>query len=109
MGSRGASSNKISNFETLINKREKLQYGITFGTGIDISNRKGKTTSITSYKIGQLEDVTKNINEAIVQVQQGSYNKRMEQLKNVGFKIVSKTKPDDNEKTTIVLVHIRRK
>ena len=109
MGGRGASSSKISSFESLINKRENLQYGIEFGTGIDISNKQGRATSITSYKISQLEDVTRNINEAIVQVQQGSYNRRIEQLENVGFEIVSKTRPNDNEKTTPILIHIKRR
>ena len=83
-GSRGANSGSTKPFKTLINKRETLKYGVTFGTGIDISERNGKLSSITSYKIGQLKEAMANINETIVQVQQGSANKRIQQLKEIG-------------------------
>lgn len=108
-GGRGASSSSSSSFDKLISKRENLKYSVTFGTGIDIGERNGKLSSITSYKIGQLESAMKNIDETVIQVQQGSYDKRINQLKDIGFKVISKTTPDNNDKTTIVLAHIRRK
>lgn len=111
-GGRGASSSNsgISSFENLINKRENMKYSITFGTGIDVSERlNNNMTSITSYKIKDLDRVMTNIDETVIQVQQGSADKRIEQLNNVGFKVISKTKPDDNSKTSTVLVHIKRR
>lgn len=111
-GSRGASSsnNSISSFESLVNKRENMKYSISFGTGIDVSERlNNNMTSRTSYKIKDLDRVMANIDETVVEVQQGSADKRIKQLNNVGFKVISKTKPDDNSKTSIVLVHIKRR
>lgn len=110
MGSRGSKSSSAgySSFESLIKKREGFKNNITFGTGVDISNKVGnKISSLTSYKISDLGKATSNIKEAIVQVQQGSASKRISQLTDLGFKVVSSTKPGKN-KTDIVLVHVRR-
>lgn len=109
MGSRGSSSSRgYSSFENLVNKREKMKYSLTFGTGVDVSNRiNSKTTSISSYKIGDLGKATSNIKETVAQVQKGSLDKRINQLKELGFRVVSQTKPG-NEKTDPVLVYLRR-
>lgn len=111
-GGRGASSSNkgISSFESLVNKRNNMKYSVTFGTGIDISERiNDKTTSISSYRIGQLENVMRDINETIIQVQQGNFDKRIKQLNDIGFNVISRTKPDDNEKTSIILAHVKRR
>ena len=110
-GGRGASSsNTTSSFESLIRKRENMQYSVTFGTGIDVSRRlSNNMTSMSSYKLKDLENVMANIDETVIQVQQGSANKRLQQLKDIGYDVVSQYKPSDNDKTSLVLAHIRRR
>ena len=111
-GGRGSSSNiagGYSSFSNLVKKREQTKYNLTFGTGIDLSERiNQKTTSISSYKMKDLDRITNGINEAVVQVQQGSFEKRLSQLKDLGFKVISKTKPSNN-KTDIMLAYIKKK
>ena len=111
-GGRGASSSKsggYTSFESLTNKRENMKYNLTFGTGVDMSEKSGNgMSSITSYKLKDLERITKNINETVIQSQQGSFDKRILQMQDLGFKVISQTKPSNN-KTDIRLAYLRRR
>lgn len=110
-GGRGASSSTgggYTSFESLTNRRENMKYNLTFGTGVDMTEKSGNSiSSITSYKLKDLGRITKNINETVIQSQQGSFDKRISQMKDLGFKVISQTKPSKN-KTDIRLAYLRR-
>ena len=105
---RSVSSGGYTSFESLTSKRENMKYNLTFGTGVDMAEKVGSgMSSITSHKLKDLGKITKNINETVIQSQQGSFDKRISQMKNLGFKVISQTKPSEN-KTDIRLAYLRR-
>lgn len=109
IGGRRAGNNNTLSYEEIISRANDMKYGVIFGTGIDVMKRENNLSSITSYKISDLSKAMNNIDETIVRVSQGMYDKRIKALEEIGYEVIAKSKTNNNEKTTPMLVHIKRR
>lgn len=108
MGGRGASSGstgtKTVSYEQLIKREQNTKYNLTFNKSVDIS-QKGYLPITKKYK-----DIDySKINEAVVTINKGLYDRHTNLLKKQGYKILEQTKfsekdPDYKQ----IKVYIRR-
>ena len=108
MGGRGASSGasiKTVSYENITKQQQSMKYLLNMQKTITISE-KGYVPRISNYKN---MDYT-NINEAIVEVPKGDYERRIKMLKEKGYNIVAQTKlSKDAPIYSTIKMHIRRK
>lgn len=110
MGGRGASSEtstKIASYESLTSLRsQKGMTSISFDKTITISD--GKYVPQT-YNVSKGFDRISQFNEAVAEVDKGMLEKREKQLKEMGFKIKSRTSYSKNDPPyKRILLHIKK-
>lgn len=108
MGGRGVRSSasiKTVSYENITKQEESMKYSLNMQKTITISE-KGYVPRISNYKNMDYTD----INEAIVEVPKGNYEKRIKMLKEKGYNIIAQTKlSKDAPIYSTIKIHIRRK
>lgn len=110
MGGRGASSGdntKVVSYQDMIVNNQNVVYTLSFDKNVTIFETRGVYESSQTVPYSKVD--YNKINEAIVQVDYGFYDKRVKELKNNGYKIIEKTNTKGKNKTDRILLHIKRR
>lgn len=108
MGGRGVRSSistKTVSYESITKQEESMKYSLNMQKTITIFE-KGYVPRVSNYKNMDYTD----INEAIVEVPKGNYERRIKMLKEKGYNIIAQTKlSKDAPIYSTIKIHIRRK
>ena len=104
-GVRSSTSTKTISYESITKQEKSIRYSLNIKKTITIFER-GYVPRVSNYKNMYYTD----INEAIVEVPKGNYERRIKMLKEKGYNIIAQTKlSKDAPIYSTIKMHIRRK
>lgn len=112
MGGRGASSSqggktRIISYQDMLVNNQDVPTTLVFNKKVDIIETRGIYESMRTLPYNKV-DYSK-INEAIVQVDYGSYERKLKELESRGYKIIERTDTKNKKVYDTILLHIKKK
>lgn len=112
MGGRGASSSqgnktKVISYQDMIVNNQDVPLTLVFNKKVDIIETRGIYESTQTLPYSKV-DYSK-IDEAIVQVDYGAYERKLKELESKGYRITERTDTKNKKVYDTILLHIKKK
>lgn len=111
MGGRGAGSSqgrktKVISYQNMLVNNQDVPITLVFNKKVDIIESRGIYESIKTLPYSKVD--YNKINEAIVQVDYGSYGRKSKELQSKGYKIIERTDTKNKKVYDTILLHIKK-